>query len=61
MLKIDNKLFLMNMAFCLLFMLLTLGVLALAKYLNVSLIIKAWLFFCLVGSFLKSLVEGRKK
>ena len=61
MLKINNKLFLMNMAFYLLFMLLMLGVLALAKYLNASLIIKVWLFFCLAGSFLASLEKGRKK
>ena len=61
MLKINHKLFLMNMAFYLLFMLLMLGVLALAKYLNASLIIKVWLFFCLVGSFLASLEKGRKK
>lgn len=61
MLKIDNKLFLMNMAFYLLFMLSLLGVLALAKYLNVSFSVKSWLLFCLVVSFFESRVKGRKK
>jgi hypothetical protein len=61
MLKFEPKLFLINMCFYLFFMLLLLGVLALAKHLNASLIVKVWFFFCLVGSFLESLEKGRKK